>query len=112
MMINGNPKLSLDALVADLARIDTLTPEQAKVLWLEVCALEKGLAMQAMMGRSANGQDSEDLFTIPEVAARLKVSPDHAYDLCRSGALKSMKLGKKVRVRVSDLAAYLSQQGS
>jgi excisionase family DNA binding protein len=103
-------KLSLDALAGDLSKIDALSPEQAKMLWLEVLALEKALAMRALMGRSANGQE-EDFLTIPQVAERLHLSADHCYELARTGVLKSVKLGKVVRVRASELTAYLAQQG-
>jgi excisionase family DNA binding protein len=50
--------------------------------------------------------------TIPEVAKRLKVSEYRAYELVRQGEIKKTPLGEKsVRVKPSDLAAYLAKQG-
>jgi excisionase family DNA binding protein len=104
--------VSFDNLAADLSQIDALSPEIAKVLWLKVLELEKALAMQALMGRVAKGQEPEDLLTIKHVAERLKLSEYRCYELTRTGILKSVRLGKLVRVRVSDLNAYLANHGA
>jgi len=98
---------SFDALVADPAKADALSPETAKLILLEVLSLEKVLMLRALMGQS--GPATEELLTIPEVAARLKVSPDHCYELARTGVLQSVKLGKAVRVRASAVTAYLAR---
>ncbi|NOU09373.1 MAG: helix-turn-helix domain-containing protein [Nitrospira sp.] len=62
------------------------------------------------MGLST-GQAEDGLLTIPEVAKRLKVSEYRAYELARQGVLKSVRLGKSVRVKPEDLTYYLAQQG-
>lgn len=54
--------------------------------------------------------DGEDeLLTVSEVAQRLKVSAYRCYELIRRGEIRKVLLGKSVRVRPADLAAYLSQ---
>lgn len=102
---------SLDALASDLSLINTLPPETAKALCLGLLVLEKALMMRALMGAS-NGQVEGELLTIPEVAKRLKVSEYRAYELARQGVLKSVRLGKSVRVKPEDLAAYVAEQGA
>ena len=50
-------------------------------------------------GSESYAQEREDdLLTIPQVAARLKMSPYRAYELARQGKLKSVRIGKLVRV--------------
>ena len=60
---------------------------------------------------SADSAGDEELLTIGQVAARLKLSQYRAYELCRHGELKAIRLGKSVRVKPSDLDAYVAQHG-
>ncbi|MBI3806768.1 MAG: helix-turn-helix domain-containing protein [Nitrospirae bacterium] len=56
--------------------------------------------------------DTEGFLRVPEVATQLNISTYRVYELCRQGALQSVKLGKSVRVKPADLAAYLATQGA
>lgn len=49
------------------------------------------------------------LLTVPEVAAVLGVGRQKAYDLTRSGELRSMRIGKQIRVLRDELAEYLQK---
>ena len=74
----------------------------------------QSMAQLRMMqvGQAETAKADTDLFTIPEVAQRLKVSEYRAYELARQGFLKSVRLGKSVRVTPSAVADYLAQQGA
>ena len=61
--------------------------------------------------RVTTSMEDDDLLTIREVARRLKISEYRAYELARQNILKSVRLGKSVRVKPSALADYLTQQG-
>jgi len=104
----------LDVLAKDLAQIDALTPEQAKRLWLEVCALEKALAMRSM---AASAPDHEapakkNALTAKDVAALLNVKPSFVHEMARQHKLKSYKLGKHRRFKPAAVQDYLAQHGA
>jgi excisionase family DNA binding protein len=52
--------------------------------------------------------DSGRLLRIEAVAERLSVSRSMAWKLVDSGALRSVRIGRAVRVRPADLEAYLA----
>lgn len=52
--------------------------------------------------------DSDRLLRIEAVALRLSVSRSMAWKLVDSGALRSVRIGRAVRVRPQDLEAYLA----
>jgi excisionase family DNA binding protein len=55
-------------------------------------------------------RDVDDLLTVGEVARALKVGLARAYELCRTRALRSVKVGERqVRVRRSALDEYLAR---
>jgi len=67
--------------------------------------------LRISVGHAGMDSQTDELLTIPEVAQRLKVSDYRAYQLARQGVLKSIRLGKSVRVKPSAVAEYLSQHG-
>jgi excisionase family DNA binding protein len=107
MTSNG---LSVDELIGDPAKATALSPEAAQALLIGLASIQPLLIQRALIG--PQGREGEDgLLTVPQVAAKLKLSPYRTYELCRQGHLKSIHLGKAVRVKPSDLAAYVAQQG-
>ena len=109
--ISPQPEISsLDLLVANPAKAATLPPEVAQVLLIALVSLQPLLIQRALMG-PGNGQEKDHLLTVPQVAARLKLSPYRTYELCRQGVLKSVRIGRSVRVKPSAVADYLAQQG-
>jgi excisionase family DNA binding protein len=103
------PELSsLDAVIADPAKASTLTPEIAQTLLISLASIHPILLQRALIG--SRNEHEEDLLTIPQVAKRLKVSDYRAYELARQGFLKSVRLGKSVRVKQSALVEYLASQ--
>ncbi len=71
----------------------------------------KSLALvRIMVERGATTTNDSDVLTIPEVTRRLKISKYRAYELARQGILKSIRLGKLVRVKPSEVESYLIQQ--
>jgi excisionase family DNA binding protein len=102
---------TLDALLADPARAVMVPPKRAQGLLIELASLQAVLLQRALSGPS-DDQEEELLLTSPEVAKRLKVSEYRAYELARQGSLKSVRLGKSVRVKPSAIDEYLSRQGA
>lgn len=54
-------------------------------------------------------QQDVALLTIDEVAQRLKVSPSTVRRLIRRGGLKTVRLGRLIRVRPADLNDYIER---
>lgn len=50
----------------------------------------------------------QKVLTVPEVMTALVIGRDKVYDLIRSGALESVKVGRYRRVPVDALDAYLA----
>lgn len=65
--------------------------------------------------KSSNTIASSDLLTVPQVAARLSVSPSLVYQMIESGKLGHHRIGNgrgTIRVSQTDLEAYLSASHS
>ncbi|MGH2709241.1 MAG: helix-turn-helix domain-containing protein [Actinomycetota bacterium] len=55
--------------------------------------------------------DLEDcLFTVSEVASRMRVSNMTVYRLIKSGQLAAIRVGKNYRIRASDIDRYLEDR--
>jgi excisionase family DNA binding protein len=50
----------------------------------------------------------ERLYTVREVQEILKVGRSFAYKLVQSGEIKTVRVGRCVRVRATDLEAYIA----
>lgn len=111
LMTSQPETYSLDALVADPAKAAALPPETAQALLIVFASLYPLLLQRALTG-SRDGHEEDLLLTIPQVAKRLKVSNYRAYELARQGILKSVRLGKSVRVKPSAIVEYVSQYGA
>lgn len=53
---------------------------------------------------------AQQLLTVAEVAAQLRVSTMTIYRLIRSGELPAVRVGRNYRVRADELEAYLEAQ--
>ena len=53
---------------------------------------------------------SEMIFTIPEVAAYLKLSKSKVYHLVQTGQIPHIRIGKNVRVKEGDLNKWIEKQ--
>src|SRR4029453_7855150 len=72
--------------------------------------LQARLAQLTSPTNATRGHEDDSLLTIPDVAKALKVSKARAYELLRTKELPSIRIGvRQVRVRKSDLAAYLQR---
>ena len=111
--MNGKPIEipSLDSLVADPGRAATLPPDVAQALLIRLVSLQPILMQRALMCQN-NREGEVALLTIKEVAQRLNVSEYRVYELARHGILKSVRLGRSVRVRPSAVTEYLAQSGA
>lgn len=100
---------SLDSLLANPSRIATLPPEKAQQLLISLATIQPILLQRALVARKV-GEDETDLLTMEEVARKLKISEDTAYELVRRGMLPRVQVGRLVRVRPSSLAAYIARK--
>ena len=54
------------------------------------------------------GGDAPRLLRVDDIADRLAISRSMAWKLVASGAMRSVRIGRAVRVRPSDLHSYLA----
>ncbi|MFI5523985.1 helix-turn-helix domain-containing protein [Streptomyces platensis] len=54
--------------------------------------------------------DTDELLTVPEVMARLKLGRSMVYDLIRSRRLVSIKVGRARRIPLSSFRAFITDQ--
>ena len=92
-VVHKLPVTELPALIGEL--------ERAKMEALARVMNERGIATT---------QD-DDVLTVPEVALRLKISVYRAYQLTRQGVLKTIRIGRSVRVATKELNNYLAERG-
>ena len=52
----------------------------------------------------------DQIFTIPEVAAYLKISKSKIYSLVSREEIPHLKIGRNVRIRRKDLQAWIEKQ--
>src|ERR1051326_5386906 len=90
---------SLDALLADPAKVAQLSPEVAQTMLIGLVSLQPLLIQRALMGsQSGQGEPTKKNALTPEqVAVILNVKPSFVYELARNKKLKSYKLGRYVR---------------
>jgi excisionase family DNA binding protein len=62
------------------------------------------------MGVQPEASMAQQLLTVAEVAAQLRVSTMTIYRLIRSGELPAVRVGRNYRVRADELEAYLEGQ--
>jgi excisionase family DNA binding protein len=108
--------LSLDALVEDPGRLAALPFETVLELRrcvrhldadLEAAALQR-LADRGVGGNHGTTRDDDQLLSVPDASAQLGLAPSYVYELARTGALPTVRVGKYVRVRVGALRAWLA----
>jgi excisionase family DNA binding protein len=105
--------LDLEVLRQDPARLDELPVEELPAL-LERCAVEHGRVAaverlaHARLARELPGltRATEGLLTAAEAAAVLRVPKSYVLELGRRGNLPRITMGKYVRFRPDDVAAY------
>lgn len=96
-------------IVATLEQAITETPlAEIPALIGVLATLQAKAQMKMLTGHAPVKPEPEELLTIPEVAQHLKVSTYRAYELARQGILKSVRLGKSVRVKSSAMAEYVA----
>jgi excisionase family DNA binding protein len=106
--MNGN---GLAQAIQDLEQAVASVPLSELPALLGTLERAKALGWGRLLAVPSNGQGEGELLTVPEVAERLKLSEYRVYEMIRQGVLKSVHLGKSVRVRPSAVAEYLAQQG-
>lgn len=73
----------------------------------------KGLTpnLWGIKGGKAPDGESKEIWTVPEVAAYLQMSPKHVYKLAKDGVIPSFKIGRDRRVRKTDLMRWMDEGG-
>jgi excisionase family DNA binding protein len=103
----------MNSLLADTYRqMDKVRPEMLPtVIGILSTLLARAQHLNVMAAQAPVKGETEGFLTVPEVAQQLHVSTYRAYELCRQQKVKSVKLGKSVRVTPSAVAEYLATQG-
>ncbi|MBH0176776.1 MAG: helix-turn-helix domain-containing protein [Nitrospira sp.] len=84
-----------------------MPPEQAQQFLISLITIQPILMQRALAARTRENAENE-LLTMQEVAAKLKISKDKAYELVRQGVLPSVHVGRSVRVKPASLEAYIA----
>ena len=73
-------------------------------------AMTRSMPQVSTQGKPVDAVDggSDPLLRIEQIAELLSVSRSMAWKLIDSGALRSVRIGRAVRVRPADLEAYLA----
>lgn len=58
----------------------------------------------------AGDKKLDQVYTVPEVARLLKLSKSNLYKLVQSEQIPHIRIGKSIRIRHSDLEAWLDEQ--
>ncbi len=114
MKLNANGA-SPTSLIAELEKVLVDTPtEHVPVLLGELERIKVSLMsklMQASVPKAEPALGEEVWLTIPQVAERLGIPIQRAYELARhQGGLPTIRLGKSLRVSPTELTAWLGQQ--
>lgn len=64
----------------------------------------------ALAGSSAISTSDKRTYTVLDIAAILQISKSKAYELCREGQFKSIKVGRSVRVSRLSFDEWLDKQ--
>jgi excisionase family DNA binding protein len=59
--------------------------------------------------QNASSKTPEQLLTVPEAAKRLRLTEQYVYSLIRQRELSAVRQGRYVRLRESDLNAWISK---
>ena len=90
--------------------VDTLAPD-ALPAFIATCAALQARAASRLLDRAVpapRAEETEQLLTVPEAAARLGFAPSYAYELVRRGALASVRRGRYVRLRPAAITAFIA----
>ena len=104
-------RLGLTELYQESERFaDYLGPEEAKV-FLSVClgALMKRDVLREVASVTAT-EPLDVPLTVADVAHRLGMSRRVAYELLQGGRIPSFRVGRAIRVKPEDLAAFIDKQ--
>src|SRR5688572_7892685 len=101
--------------IADVvASLEVLSAEDVLGLLGHVEELRARLWRKTLVPPPATTPDRPSqsrLMTVSEVAAMLRYSPGHIYELIRSGDLQAVKNGRSVRITADALAAWQGRHG-
>lgn len=98
------------SLIQHCQDIATIPSNEIPALLLRLAAAQSALVARLLSDahdKSESRHSEEQLLTIPEVATRLSVPAAYAYDLARKSILPTVRFGKYVRMRASDLEVWL-----
>ncbi len=56
--------------------------------------------------------ESKRTYTVPEIAAILRISRSNAYDLCKKGAFQVIHIGRSVRISKKSFDEWLDRNST
>jgi len=99
--------ITLDLIASDPMRAITLTPEVRALLLVRAAGVITALSAGALTQPAPT--EGPRLLRIKEVAARLRCSRNHVYELVKRGEISAIHSGKSITVREEAIRAYLHQ---
>lgn len=115
------PSVTLDELIADPTRADSLTLDALARLLTEIASRGaalttlQGKLLSLMIGRRDGNRDSalaDGLLDAPEIAKRFGVPESWVREQARHGNLPCLRLGHYMRFRLEEVERYLTERAN
>jgi excisionase family DNA binding protein len=101
--------------LADLSKaevLDKLTRQEIGPLLLQLSSIQSMLAtrlLETIPNPAIDASNPDRLITVDTAADRLSFTPQYLYDLIRKGQFPAIREGKYLRIRESDLSAWIDR---
>jgi excisionase family DNA binding protein len=101
--------------IGNPGEIEKIPREQIPALLLQISSLQAALAANMISGESTalhadfQEPESDGLITVEEASRKLSLTEQYVYGLLKAGDIPPVKCGKYVRIRVSDLNAWVEK---
>jgi excisionase family DNA binding protein len=91
-----------------------VAPDKIPSILAQLAAVQNALVARLLSGENYNhhqpgGHEEDRLIIVAEAAKRLGFTPQYLYEMLRKGQFPCIRQGKYVRVRLSDLSAWIDE---
>ena len=101
---------TLAAILPELAISQYLNDPRTIIILSRSAVLSQPQSTQSRTEPPVEEDSMETIYTIPEVAAYLKMSKTKVYEMVNRNQIPFIRIGRNVRIRESDLVAWLEEQ--
>lgn len=107
--MTGTDTITLDTIASNPTQASKLAPEVRAMLLMRAAPAIMALSAGALT--TPTPIDGQPLLKVKEVAARLRVSRGHVYEIVKRGDLSAVHVGKALVVSENALNAYIDAHG-